>query len=115
MVMSLMPPRIDGGWEFQRTFPMFTGVAPRTGLSLDGHFIKRPASTFFVVAEGDGMAGEGILAGDTLVVDRSRTPGPHSIVVVAIDGELTVRSFTAVDRGDAHVWGVVSGVVRSLP
>ena len=115
MVMSLMPPRIDGGWEFQRTFPIFTVVAPRTSLSLDGHFIKRPASTFFVVAEGDGMAGEGILAGDTLVVDRSRTPGPHSIVVVAIDGELTVRYFTAVDREDAHVWGVVSGVVRSLP
>ncbi len=93
---------------------MFTVVAPTTSLSLDAHFIKRPASTFFVTAEGDGMAGEGILAGDTLVVDRSRTPGLHSIVVVAIDGELTVRRFTAVDREDAHVWGVVSGVVRTL-
>ena len=61
------------------------------------------------------MAGEGILAGDTLVVDRSRTPGPHSIVVVAIDGELTVRPFSVVDREDARVWGAVSGVVRSLP
>ena len=77
---------------------MFTVVAPTTSLSLDGHFIKRPASTFFVVAEGDGMAGEGILAGDTLVVDRSRTPGPHSIVVVAIAGELTVRPFTRFDN-----------------
>ena len=94
---------------------MFTVVAPTTSLSLDGHFIKRPASTFFVVAEGDGMAGEGILADDTLVVDRSRTPGPHSLVVVAVDGELTVRPFTAVEREDARVWGVVSGVVRSLP
>ena len=101
--------------EIQRTFAMFTVVAPTTNLSLDGHFIKRPASTFFVTVEGNGMAGEGILAGDTLVVDRSRTPGPHAIVVVAIDGELTVRPFTAVDREDAHVWGVVSGVVRSLP
>ena len=55
---------------------MFTVVAPTTSLSLDAHFIKRPASTFFVTAEGDGMAGEGILAGDTLVVDRSLMPGP---------------------------------------
>ena len=54
---------------------MFTVVAPTTSLSLDAHSIKRPASMFFVAVEGDGMAGEGILAGDTLVVDRSRTPG----------------------------------------
>ena len=68
--------------EIRRTvFLMFTVVAPTTSLSLDAHFFKRPASTFFVAVEGDGMAGEGILAGDTLVVDRSRTPRPHSIVV----------------------------------
>ena len=101
--------------EIRRTFLMFTVVAPTTSLSLDAHFIKRPASTFFVTVEGDGMAGEGILAGDTLAVDRSRTQGPHSIVVAAIDGELTVRPFTAVDGEDARVWGVVGGVVRSLP
>ena len=61
------------------------------------------------------MADRGILAGDTLIVDRSRTPGRHSIVVAAIDGELTVRPFTAFEGADASVWGVVAGVVRSLP
>ena len=94
---------------------MFTVVETSTRLSLDEHFIKRPAATFFVTVEGDGLAGQGILAGDTLVVDRSRTPGPPSIVVAAIDGELTVRPFTAVNGEDTSVWGVVSGVVRSLP
>ena len=53
---------------------MFTVVAPTTSLSLDDHFIKRPAATFFVTAEGGGMAEHGILAGDTLIVDRS----PHA-------------------------------------
>ena len=101
--------------ENQRTSSMFTVVAPTTRLSLDAQFIKRSASTFFVTVEGDGMAGEGILADDIVVVDRSRTPGPHLIVVVAIDGELMVRPFTAVDREDVHMWGVVSGVMRSLP
>ena len=55
---------------------MFTVVTPTTSLSLDDHFIKRPAATFFVTVEGGGMAEHGILAGDTLIVDRSRTPTP---------------------------------------
>ena len=43
---------------------MFTVVTPTTSLSLDAHFIKRPAATFFVTVEGGGMAEYGILAGD---------------------------------------------------
>ena len=57
---------------------MFTVVTPTTSLSLDDHFIKRPAATFFVTVEGGGMAEHGILAGDTLIVDRSRIePAPR--------------------------------------
>ena len=41
---------------------MFTVVTPTTSLSLDDHFIKRPAATFFVTVEGGGMAEHGILA-----------------------------------------------------
>ena len=89
---------------------MFTVVTPTTSLSLDDHFIKRPAATFFVTVEGGGMAEHRILAGDTLIVDRSRTPGTGSIVIAVIEGE-----FTALDGEEAHVWGVVAGVVRSLP
>ena len=94
---------------------MFTVVAPTTSLSLDAHFIKHPAATFFVTVEGDGMAEHGILAGDTLIVDRSRTPGAGSIVVAAIEGELTAQPFAALYGEDARVWGVVAGIVRSLP
>ncbi len=94
---------------------MFTVVAPTTSLSLDAHFIKRPAATFFVTAAGSGLTEHGILPGDTLVVDRSRTPGVDSIVIAAIEGELTARPFTTIDGEEAHVWGVVAGVVRSLP
>ena len=94
---------------------MFTVVTPTTSLSLDDHFIKRPAATFFVTVEGGGMAEHGILAGDTLIVDRSRTPGAVSIVIAAIEGELTARPFAAIEGEDAQVWGVVAGVMRSLP
>ena len=61
------------------------------------------------------MAEHGILAGDTLIVDRSRTTGVGSIVIAAIEGELTARPFAALHGEDAHVWGVAAGVVRSLP
>ena len=47
--------------------------------------------------------------------EPSRTPGAGSIVIAAIEGELTARPFTALDGEEAHVWGVVAGVVRSLP
>ena len=77
---------------------MFTVVTPTTSLSLDDHFIMRPAATFFVTAAGGGMAEHGILAGDTLIVDRSRTPGTGSIVIAAIEGELTARPFTLPSR-----------------
>ena len=103
------------GEENYRHRLMFTVVTPTTSLSLDDHFIKRPAATFFVTAEGGGMDEHGILAGDTLIVDRSRTPGTGSIVIASIEGELTARPFAALDGEDAHVWGVVAGVVRSLP
>ena len=61
------------------------------------------------------MAEHGILAGDTLIVDRSRTPGAGSIVIAEIEGELTARPFAAIEGEDVHVWGVVAGVMRSLP
>lgn len=93
---------------------MFTVVRTTTSLSLDEHFIKHPAATFFVKVEGDGMDGHGIYKGDTLIVDRSLTPEKNSTVIVVIDGELTVRDFSTIDSEEATVWGVVRGSIRDL-
>ena len=49
---------------------MFTVVRTTTNLSLDEHFLKNPAATFFVKVEGDGMEESGIFKGDTLIIDR---------------------------------------------
>ena len=94
---------------------MFTVVRTTTDLSLDEHFIKHPAATFFAIVEGDGMVDHGIYAGDTLIVDRSLTPANEAIVIAVIDGELTVRYFSTIDREDATIWGVVRGSIRDLP
>jgi len=93
---------------------MFTVVRTTTNLSLDEHFIKHSAATFFVKVEGEGMEEHGLYKGDTLIVDRSLNPEKTSIVIVVIDGELTVRHFSDIDSEDAAIWGVVRGSIRDL-
>jgi len=93
---------------------MFTVVRTTTNLSLDEHFIQHPAATFFVKVEGDGMDDHGIYNGDTLIVDRSITPARSSMVIVVINGELTVRHFSIIKSEEATIWGVVRGSIRDL-
>jgi len=93
---------------------MFTVVRTTTTLSLDEHFIKHPAATFFVKVEGDGMEDHGLYKGDTLIIDRSLNPETNSIVIVVIEGELTVRHFSDIDSEEAAIWGVVRGSIRDL-
>ncbi len=93
---------------------MFTVVRTTTTLSLDEHFIKHSAATFFVKVEGGGMDAHGIFKGDTLIIDRSLNPEKNSIVIVVIDGELTVRHISDIDSAEAEVWGVVRGSIRDL-
>jgi DNA polymerase V len=93
---------------------MFTVVRTTTTLSLDEHFIKHPAATFFVKVEGDGMEDHGVYKGDTLIVDRSLNADKNSIVIAVVDGELTVRHFSTIDSEEAAIWGVVRGSIRDL-
>ena len=93
---------------------MFTSVRTTTTLSLDEHFIKHTAATFFVTVEGDGMEEHGIFKGDTLIIDRSLNPERNSIVIAVIDGELTVRDFQSIDSKYTTIWGVVRGSIRNL-
>jgi len=60
------------------------------------------------------MENHGIYKDDTLIIDRSLNPEKNSIVIVVIDGELTVRDFSTIDSEDATVWGVVRGSIRDL-
>ena len=60
------------------------------------------------------MEDSGIFKGDTLIIDRSLNPEKNSIVIVVIDGELTVRDISTIDREEATVWGVVRGSIRDF-
>lgn len=102
-------------------------------LDLNEHLIHQPAATFFVRARGDSMIGASIHDGDLLVVDRSLEAADGRIVIVAINGELTVKRLVTkrgrrhleaenpayapieFNSGDSvHLWGVVTNVIHEL-
>ena len=62
-------------------------------LDLNELLVKRPAATFFVRVKGDSMIGEGIHDGDLLVVDRSLRPASGDVIIAAVDGEFTVKTY----------------------
>lgn len=62
-------------------------------LDLNELLIKRPAATFFVRVSGESMMDEGIRDGDILVVDRSLRPTNGDVIVAAVDGEFTVKTY----------------------
>ncbi|HIG79671.1 MAG TPA: translesion error-prone DNA polymerase V autoproteolytic subunit [Cycloclasticus sp.] len=102
-------------------------------LDLNELLINKPASTFFVRAEGESMLGAGIHPDDVLVVDRSVHPGVGKIVVCALDGELTVKRLRSKEgklvlapenpnypdiplegEVDMVIWGVVTSVIHNV-
>ena len=60
-------------------------------LDLNEFLVTKPAATFFAWAEGDSLKDVGIHHGDLLIIDRSAERQQGSIVVAAIDGQLTCK------------------------
>lgn len=102
-------------------------------LDLNELLINKPASTFFVRAEGESMLGAGIHPGDILVVDRSVHAATGKVVVCALDGELTVKRLRSKEGKlvlapenpdypdiplkegvDMVIWGVVTSVIHNV-
>jgi len=102
-------------------------------LDLNELMILRPAATFYVRVTGESMKNAGILPGDILVVDKSKTAQHTSIVIAIVDNELTVKRLskqgatiqlipenpefpviTFHSEMELSIWGVVTGVVRKL-
>jgi DNA polymerase V len=104
-----------------------------TSLDLSEHLMGKKEATFFVRVAGDSMTEAGIHDGDILVVDRSVEPEDGSVVVAALDGELTVKRYEMRsgypylmpeaagydpipirDGQELVVWGVVQHVVHEV-
>jgi len=102
-------------------------------LDITEYLIKEPSATFFVRASGSSMIGAGIHENDILVVDKNIPPVTGKIVVVAMDGQLTVKRLykngeklflmpeneafepiEAKEGNEIHIWGVVTNVIHSV-
>jgi DNA polymerase V len=60
-------------------------------LDLNEYLVKHPSSTFFAWAQGESLRDIGIHDGDLLIVDRAVERSQGTVVVAAIDGELTCK------------------------
>jgi DNA polymerase V len=100
-------------------------------LDLNEHLIGNPTATFFVRACGDSMIGANINDNDILIVDRSISAENGSIIIAALNGELTVKRLKTkagklflIPENDAYprfeiheetsfeVWGVVTYIIH---
>ncbi len=102
-------------------------------LDLNEHLVRHPDATFFVRVYGDSMRDAGIHSGDILIVDRAVEPRNGSVVIAALNGELTVKrlqktpdklllvpehpEFSPIEvTEDAsfEIWGIVSYVIHKV-
>ncbi len=60
-------------------------------VSLDRFLIENPNSTFMLKVSGDSMINAAILPGDYVIVDKSRKPKEHDIVIAQVDGKWTMK------------------------
>ncbi|URD38157.1 translesion error-prone DNA polymerase V autoproteolytic subunit [Methylobacterium tardum] len=96
-------------------------------LDLPRWLAPNPPATFLWRISGNSMQGAGIYDRDLACVDRSLTPNDGSVVVAAIDGEMSIkryrqtsdRAWLAFENPDLPVFaveelgeGVIWGVVR---
>jgi DNA polymerase V len=62
-----------------------------SNLDLTELLIKHPSATYIAEAKGESMRDVGIFSGDLLIVDRAVQPIHNSIIVAAVNGELTCK------------------------
>jgi len=113
-------------------FPSPAEEALLDTLTLDEYLIAHPESTFLLKVEGDSMIDAGILPGDTVLVERGRTPRNGDTVIACVDGEWTMKHFfkekggavrlepantkytTIRPKRNLAIEGVVCSVIRKL-
>ena len=60
---------------------------------MDEYLVAKPESSFLLQVSGDSMIGEGIMAGDLVIVERGSEPKNGDIVIAEVDGEWTMKYF----------------------
>ncbi|BDL40904.1 LexA family protein [Methylorubrum sp. GM97] len=112
-------------------FPSPADDFVENALELPRWLVPNPSATFLWRISGDSMRDAGIFDGDLACVDRSLKPAHGSVVVAAVDGEMSIkrmvvegnRAHLSFDNADlpvyaleelteVEVWGVVRFTIR---
>lgn len=85
-------------------------------LSLDEWLLPRKEASFLLQARGLALQHRGILPGDTLIVERGRTPRRADIIAIDRAGVLSVDEYPLAQTHDddeaTTLIGVITAVVR---
>lgn len=117
----------------QAGFPSPADDSIERSIDLNREFIRDQACTYFVIANGDSMSGDGITEGDLLLVDRSIDPYDGCVAICYYDGGFTVKrllygeggitlqpsnpkykEITVQEGEELTIWGVVCSVHKNL-
>lgn len=103
-------------------------------LDVSEYLIDQADATFFVTIQGQSMIDVGLMPGDKVVVDKSKSANVGDIVLAVVDSEFTIKTLSRNKDGSVRllpanssgvykpieitestqfeVWGVVTGSFR---
>lgn len=98
-------------------------------LALDSYLVDVPSRTVLIPVKGDSMQDAGVLEGDLVVVERTRTARHGQFVIAMVDGEFTLKELRFEEgrpvlishnaryqpikpKQDFEVFGVVRSLIR---
>lgn len=112
-------------------FPSPADDFVENALELPRWLVPNPPATFLWRIAGDSMRDAGIFDGDLACVDRSLKPNHGSVVVAAVDGEMSIKRmivegnrarlafdnaelpvYALEELAEVDVWGVVRFTIR---
>lgn len=98
-------------------------------LTIDQYLINQPSNTILVTVKGESMTGEGIMPGDTVIVEKRNMAQVGNLVVAIVDNEFTLKRLgrdkggfvlhpanpdfpTIRPKGNLEIFGIVVGQFR---
>ena len=98
-------------------------------LTIDQYLVNQPSNTILVTVKGESMAGEGIMPGDTVVVEKRNLAQVGDLVIAIVDNEFTLKRLgrdkggfvlhpanpdfpTIRPKGNLEIFGIVVGQFR---
>ena len=92
-------------------FPTSASEEMLDTMSLDEYLVENKEATYMIKVSGDSMANSGIFRGDTLIVERGKTPRPQDIVIIETDGSYKMKYVKDLAL-ECRIEAVVTVVIR---